>query len=47
LHELQRLQAVRAGEHVPAPAMVDINLDAFPVHSENLEVPIKGEHEGD
>lgn len=26
LHELQRLQATRAGEHVPLPAAVDVNL---------------------
>lgn len=25
LHELERLQAKRAGEHVPAPAVVDVN----------------------
>jgi hypothetical protein len=28
LHELQRLQAVRAGEPVPAPAALDVTLDA-------------------
>jgi hypothetical protein len=27
LHELQRLQAIRAGEFVPAPAVIDLNLD--------------------
>jgi hypothetical protein len=27
LHELQRLQAMRAGERVPAPAMVDVDLN--------------------
>ena len=26
LHELERLQARRAGEHVPAPAVVDVNV---------------------
>ena len=26
LHELQRLQAARAGEHVPAPAVVDVDV---------------------
>lgn len=30
LHELQRLQAIRAGEHVPAPAVVDLNLNLNP-----------------
>jgi len=30
LHELQRLQAARAGEYVPAPAVVDVNLAAAP-----------------
>jgi len=30
LHELQRLQAARAGENVPAPAVVDVNLTAAP-----------------
>jgi hypothetical protein len=29
LHELQRLQAIRAGENVPAPAVIDVN---FGVH---------------
>jgi hypothetical protein len=28
LHELQRLQAVRAGERVPAPAVVDVDIKA-------------------
>ena len=27
LHDLERLQARRAGEHVPAPAVVDVNVD--------------------
>jgi len=27
LHELQRLQAARAGEHVAAPTIVDVNVD--------------------
>jgi hypothetical protein len=26
LHELQRLQAIRAGERVPAPAAVDVDV---------------------
>ena len=26
LHELQRLQAIRAGERVPAPAVVDVDV---------------------
>ena len=26
LHELERLQARRAGEHVPAPAVVDVDV---------------------
>ncbi len=30
LHELQRLQAARAGDDVPTPAVVDINLAATP-----------------
>ena len=30
LHELQRLPAARAGEYVPAPAVVDVNVDAAP-----------------
>lgn len=37
LHELQRLQAVRAGEHVPAPAVIDLNLNGIPALVENLE----------
>ena len=47
LHELQRLQAVRAGERVPAPAMIDLNLDATPPHAQNLESDIEGDLEGD
>jgi hypothetical protein len=55
LHELQRLQAVRAGEHVPAPAVIDVNLDATPAHAQgfqsdlerDLEGDIKGAFEGD
>ena len=27
LHELQRLQAIRAGERVPAPAAVDVDVN--------------------
>ena len=27
LHEVQRLQAMRAGERVPAPAILDVDLD--------------------
>ncbi|MGO9606192.1 MAG: hypothetical protein ACLQAT_22835 [Candidatus Binataceae bacterium] len=30
LHELQRLQAARAGQNVPAPAVVDLNLTPAP-----------------
>lgn len=28
MHELERLQARRAGEHVPAPAVIDVNVHA-------------------
>lgn len=30
LHELQRLQAARRGEHVPAPVAVDIDVTGLP-----------------
>ncbi len=33
LHEPQRLQAIPAGEYVPAPAVVDVNLNLAPEHS--------------
>jgi hypothetical protein len=37
LHELQRLQAIRAGEHVPAPAVIDVNLGAASEHARDIE----------
>ena len=30
LHELQRLQAARKGEHVPPPVVVDIDVSGLP-----------------
>jgi hypothetical protein len=36
LHELQRLQAVRAGEIVPPPAVIDLNLDRTLPHANDL-----------
>jgi hypothetical protein len=30
LHELQRLQAARKGEHVPAPVAVDVDVAGLP-----------------
>jgi hypothetical protein len=40
LHELQRLQAVRAGELVPAPVAVDVTVNGGFV-SQNLRVPVE------
>lgn len=37
LHELQRLQAVRTGEIVPAPAVIDLNLDPTLPHANDLQ----------
>ena len=37
LHELQRLQAIRAGEPVPAPAVMDVNFDATPAHAQAFD----------
>jgi hypothetical protein len=47
LHELQRLQAVRAGEHVPAPAVMDVNLDVTPAHAPNLQSNLEGALQSD
>lgn len=47
LHELQRLQAVRAGEHVPAPAVMDVNLAVAPAHAQNFAGDIESDAEGD
>jgi hypothetical protein len=47
LHELQRLQAVRAGEHVPAPAVLDVNLDATPPPAPNLQGDLQDDHQPD
>ena len=33
LHELQRLQAMRRGQLVPAPAMIDLDLHTDPASS--------------
>jgi hypothetical protein len=38
LHELQRLQAIRAGERVPAPAAVDVDVSINGNGVVNLEV---------
>jgi hypothetical protein len=42
LHELQRLQAARAGEHVAVPSVVDVNIN-FPDHAP----PVEGADQGD
>jgi hypothetical protein len=51
LHELQRLQAVRAGELVPAPAVIDLNLNLTPVAAQKLgnvlETNLESDTEGD
>ncbi len=45
LHELQRLQAVRAGKFVPAPAVIDLNLNLTPTPAQNLENDLEGDRE--
>ena len=46
MHELERLQARRAGEHVPAPAVMDVNIH-LPKGSEPLgETVLNGKTDG-
>ncbi|MBV8772194.1 MAG: hypothetical protein JO166_07680 [Deltaproteobacteria bacterium] len=42
LHELQRLQAARTGEHVAAPSVVDVNIDVA-----EPRAPVNGADGGD
>lgn len=42
LHELQRLQAARTGEHVAAPSVVDVNIDVA-----EPPAPVNGADGGD
>ena len=39
LHELQRLQAIRGGERIPAPAVVDVDVSMKQDGAVNLEAP--------
>ncbi len=47
LHELQRLQAVRAGEHVPAPAVIDLNLDVTPALTQAFQSDLEPDLQND
>jgi len=47
LHDLERLQARRAGEHVPAPAVVDVNVDlGEPLSADVGEAGLNGKTNG-
>src|ERR1035437_480355 len=47
LHELERLQARRDGEHVPVPAVVDVNVDlGEPLSADVGEAGLSGETNG-
>ena len=46
LHELERLQARRTGEHVPAPAVVDMNVHLDDPRPDIGETGLSGETDG-
>jgi len=43
LHELERLQAKRAGEHVPAPAVMDVNVHLPEEPRAEIEATVRNE----